>query len=225
MMGDFNLPGIDWVQEQGKGRADEDFLVLVQDCFLTQFVDKPTRGSAVLDLLLSNDPNMVEEVESGEHFGASDHNIVCAKILLRVRVQDSRVRLLDFRKANLEGMRRELGDVDWETLTTGQSASEKWETFKDQMCRVQSKYIPMRCKTRSRKRPGWLSSEIRNAITEKQKIFIRLKITGLELDLYHDRSKQRQVKKITRQARREYEKDMAHNIKHNSKVYQGKRTG
>ena len=39
IMGDFNLPGIDWVQEQGKGRADEDFLVLVQDYFLTQFVD------------------------------------------------------------------------------------------------------------------------------------------------------------------------------------------
>ena len=51
MMGDFNLPGIGWVQEQGKGRADEDFLDLVQDCFSTQFVDKPTRGSAVLDLL------------------------------------------------------------------------------------------------------------------------------------------------------------------------------
>ena len=61
-MGDFNLPGIDWVQEQGKGRADEDFPVVVQDCFLTQFVDKTTWGSAVLDLLFSNDPNMVEEV-------------------------------------------------------------------------------------------------------------------------------------------------------------------
>ena len=68
------------------GRADEDFQVLVQGCFLTQFVDKPTRGSAVIDLLLSNDPNMVEEVEVEEHSGASDHNIVCAKILLRVRV-------------------------------------------------------------------------------------------------------------------------------------------
>ena len=43
-MGDFNLPVVDWVQEQEKSRADEDFLVLVQDCFLTQFVDKPTRG-------------------------------------------------------------------------------------------------------------------------------------------------------------------------------------
>ena len=70
-------------------------------------------------------------VEVGKHFGASDHNFVCAKILLRVRVQDCRVRLLDFRKANIEGRRRELGDVDWETPTTGQSASEKWETFKE----------------------------------------------------------------------------------------------
>ena len=70
-----------------------------------------------------------------------------------------------------------MDDVDWEKLTTGQSASEKWETFKDQMCRVQSKYIPMRCKTISRKRPGWLSSEIRNAIQENQKAFMRFKLT------------------------------------------------
>ena len=87
------------------------------------------------------------------------------------------------------------------------------------MCRVQSKYIPMRCKTRNRKRPGWLSSEIRTAIKEKQKTFIRFKITGLELDLYHDRSKQRQVKKITQQAKREYEKDTAKNIKHNNEAF------
>ena len=48
---------------------------------------------------------------------------LCVQRLLRVRVQDSRVRLLDFRKANIEGTRRELGDVDSETPTTGQSAS------------------------------------------------------------------------------------------------------
>ena len=64
-----------------------------------------------------------------------------------------------------------------------------------------------------------MSSEIRNTIKEKQKAFIRFKLTGLELDLYHYRSKQRQVKKITQQAKREYEKDMAKNIKHNSKAF------
>ena len=64
-----------------------------------------------------------------------------------------------------------------------------------------------------------MSGEIRNATKEKQKVFIWYKITGLELDLCHYRSKQRQVKKITRQAKREYEKDIAQNIKHNSKAF------
>ena len=64
-----------------------------------------------------------------------------------------------------------------------------------------------------------MSSEIRNAIKENLKAFIRFKITGLELDLYHYRSNQRQVMKITRQAKREYEKDMAKNIEHNNKAF------
>ena len=110
-----------------------------------------------------------------------------------------------------------MGDVDWEKLTIGQSASEKWETFKEQMCRVQSKCILMSCKSRSR--PWWLSSEIRNAIKEKEKAFIRYKITGLEVALYQYQSKQGKVKKITRQAKREYEKDMAKNIKHNRQAF------
>ena len=86
-------------------------------------------------------------------------------------------------------MRREFGDVDWETLTAGQSASDQWETFKEQMCRVQSKYIPMRCKTRSKKRPGWLKREVKSAMKHKQKVFLRYKITGLESDTYQYRSK------------------------------------
>ena len=102
--------GIDWVTPSsdrrdrfGKGRADEDFPNLVQDFFLTQFVDKPTRGSTVLDLLLSDDPNMAEEVEVGEHLGASDHNIVCVKILFRVRVQYNKSRANRFQEGKPRG--------------------------------------------------------------------------------------------------------------------------
>ena len=64
-----------------------------------------------------------------------------------------------------------------------------------------------------------MSSEIKNAIKEKQKAFIRFKISGLELDLYHYRSKQGQVNKITRQAKIEYENFTAKNIKHNNKAF------
>ena len=71
----------------------------------------------MFDLLLSHNPNIVEEVEVREHLEASDHNIVCAKILLRVRDQDSRARLFDFRKSNLEGMRRDLGEAIKRTIS------------------------------------------------------------------------------------------------------------
>uniref|UniRef100_A0A8C4PW90 Endonuclease/exonuclease/phosphatase domain-containing protein n=1 Tax=Eptatretus burgeri TaxID=7764 RepID=A0A8C4PW90_EPTBU len=33
IVGDFNFPGIDWVHQQGKDRADEDLIDLVQDFF------------------------------------------------------------------------------------------------------------------------------------------------------------------------------------------------
>ena len=106
------MPGIVWVEKQGTDSADEDFLDIFQDCFSTQFVDKPTGGSAVLEFLLSNGPIMVEGVQLREYLRTSwtsDHNIVCGRILVRVRVQNSEVRLLDFkRKANFEGKRREL---------------------------------------------------------------------------------------------------------------------
>ena len=55
---------------------------------------------------------------------------------------------------------------------------------------------------------------------DKQKALIWYKITGLELELYHYRSKQRQFEKITRpQAKREYEKDMAKHIKHKARHF------
>ena len=75
-MGGINLPGIDWVQDQGKGRADEEFLDLVEDCFFIWFVDNPIRSSRVLDLSLGTNSNMVK-VEVEQHFWTSDHNIVC----------------------------------------------------------------------------------------------------------------------------------------------------
>ena len=45
-----------------------------------------------------------EEVEVGEHFRTSYHIIVCAGILLKVRIPDGGIRRLDIMKANFEGM-------------------------------------------------------------------------------------------------------------------------
>ena len=55
----------------------------------------------------------------------------CARILFRVKVQD---RLLDFKKENFEGKRRDFSALGWQKLTGEQSESEKWAIFREQMC-------------------------------------------------------------------------------------------
>ena len=45
------------------GGDDHYFLLLAQDCFLTQHVLEPTRGGNVLDLILSSQNELVDNVK------------------------------------------------------------------------------------------------------------------------------------------------------------------
>ena len=52
-MGDFNYGHIQWKSVESTGDEDQQFLLLIQNSFLTQHTLEPTRGENVLDLLLS----------------------------------------------------------------------------------------------------------------------------------------------------------------------------
>ena len=53
-MGDFSHGHIQWKSLENKGGDNQQFLVLIQDSFLTQHVLEPTRGENVLDIVLSS---------------------------------------------------------------------------------------------------------------------------------------------------------------------------
>ena len=57
IMGDFNHGHIQWKSLESVGRDDQQFVLLIQDCFLTQHVLEPTRGGNVLDLVFSSKTN------------------------------------------------------------------------------------------------------------------------------------------------------------------------
>ena len=64
LMGDFNYPDIDWESNTTGSSISERFLNCVEDNFLTQHVREPTRGNACLDLIITSDPDIVEQVEA-----------------------------------------------------------------------------------------------------------------------------------------------------------------
>ena len=53
---------------------DKQFLFLIQDSFLTQHVLEPTRGENVLDIVLSSQKELVDNVKIFEPLGNSEHN-------------------------------------------------------------------------------------------------------------------------------------------------------
>ena len=49
--------------------------------YLTQWVDKPTKGNNTLDLLFLSENNMISKLSVREKIGKSDHNMIRFEIL------------------------------------------------------------------------------------------------------------------------------------------------
>ena len=73
-MGDFNHRHIQWKSLESTGGEDQQFLLFIQESFLTQHVLEPTRGENVLDIVLSSQNELVDNVKIHEPLGNSDHN-------------------------------------------------------------------------------------------------------------------------------------------------------
>ncbi|KAK6032262.1 endonuclease/exonuclease/phosphatase family protein, partial [Ostertagia ostertagi] len=80
VVGDFNIPEFDWVQWNNI----RDISHPLFDTFAThgfkQYVDHPTRGNNLLDLLFSNDEELIRDVSVKSPIGHSDHFCVSFKI-------------------------------------------------------------------------------------------------------------------------------------------------
>ena len=86
IMGDFNHGHIQWKSLESVGRDDQQFLLLIQDCFLTQHVLEPTRGGNVLDLVFFSQNELVDNVKICEPLGSSDHNQIHFSIKIQTEI-------------------------------------------------------------------------------------------------------------------------------------------
>ena len=100
LVGDFNLKNVDWNNRLILNNSNdyELFWDIVSDNFLIQMVSQPTRGNNVLDLVLTNNSDMVCDVEAGEPI--SDHKIVTFKVNVHsYHRKSSERKFYDFNKA------------------------------------------------------------------------------------------------------------------------------
>ena len=105
---------IQWKSLESAGGDDHQFLLLTQDCFLTQHVLEPTRGGNVLDLILSSQNELVDNVKVHEPSGSSDHNQTHFNTKAKTRNTTQWRR--NFNKGKCKEMRTYLANIDWNNL-------------------------------------------------------------------------------------------------------------
>ena len=116
--GDFNLRDLKWQMADrlntSISRISSDFLSLCSSLQLEQLVARPTRGENILDLVLSNQQGLIENVVIGPPFGQSDHASVSCDIQLE-HCFPAFIWRRNYSKADFTTINGVLASVDWET--------------------------------------------------------------------------------------------------------------
>ena len=216
IMGDFNHGNIKWDTMQSTGVEDQKFLCLVQDNFLTQHVLEPTR--ATLDIVLSSQKELVDNVNIKEPLGSSDHNQMHFNINIksdRTKVKQCR---RDFGKGNYKEIRKSLACIDWNDKMKNKTATECWNILRGELDSAIDSYVPMK-KQGKRSKKKHLSKEVFRKIRHKQNMWRVYKHTGKDTDYESYKEALNAATNEVRKSKRNFEHKLAQNIKSDSKSF------
>ncbi len=86
LIGDFNLPTINWHLENCTGIYPNIFLENIRGCHLEQLITEKTRyrhgqNPSTLDLLFASNPSLIENIKHLPPLGKSDHDVISFNVL------------------------------------------------------------------------------------------------------------------------------------------------
>ena len=222
MMGDFNYPGIDWNMYTAKhvNSDEQKFVECIQDNFMFQFVHKPTRwrGSNtpnVLDLIITKDEFCIENLEYQSPLGKSEHCVFLFDYICYIPTNTKKKERRNYRRADYDSMRKELAFFDWDSYLKCDDIDEMWSKFCAKY--VEEKYVPLVKVGGSKRRQIPLDKETVNKIKEKNVLSRKFLRTKNPTDRKKYNRVRNQVVKLTRRARKTYERNLSQEAKMNPK--------
>ena len=161
VMGDFNSPDICWKYNTTERKETGRFLNCVEENFLTQLVNEPTRGGALLDLLFINTEGPVGDVEIRGHIGFSDHEMTEFSVRDEVKRGASKTTTMDFQRADFGLFRRLTETVPCKRVLKDKGIHAGWTFFQEEVLKPQEQAVPTCHKTnRWGRRLAWLNREL-----------------------------------------------------------------
>ena len=227
LMGDFNFPEIDWINNRVKGSQDSEpqrFFDLIQDEFLVQHVSKPTRvrgnqKPSLIDLVISRDENEIDEIQYLAPLGCSDHEGLAWTYVTHSSLKTAKEGGLsqNYKKGDYKEIKKHFSNIDWEANLEGMKCEEAWSKFKEEYNKATEDHIPL--KKQKKSKPPWLRAGVKRSIKKKYKLFQKYKKTRRYKD-YQEYTKQRdKTKKQIRQAQADHERRLMKEFKKKPKAF------
>ena len=143
LLGDFNLPNIDWQTPNSPAIFKQDiFLEKFLQLGFTQFVTEPTRERNILDLVLCDSQNLVFDVRMHDPLSSSDHSTICFSFLFDFVHQNECKR--NWHKCFYFGFQRALEFVPWNSLFQGVSSIDSmYDIFLSIFHELTAEFVPM----------------------------------------------------------------------------------
>jgi hypothetical protein len=158
-----------------------------------------------LDLVLTNIPERIVDIEEAGRLGKSDHEMILLTVGGCGGGVHSNREVYNWGRADWTSMKNDRAGTDWSATLHGKSADEMWTTFRSRLDELRKKYVPTRV-MRNRQRPLWMTKEILQAINRKRRLWKEAK-KGRNREQYEEADTR--VQKLIRNAKRNYEKRLA----------------
>ena len=224
ILGDFNIPDIDWVNREtlvGAAKIDRDVYKKMQDCFLHQHVTKPTRfrgnSSSTLDLIFTKEEEDVKDIQVLQPLGKSDHGIVIGNFICewknKVEPRSNRM----YYKGQYEIINQKIEEIDWNDKFNDKTVHECWKIFKEIIQNLIDKYIPM--STPKDYNEPWMNRKLLKLWKKKHHAWNRYSNEKSQRKWRMYRKEANKLKKNTRKARRFYERKIAAESKTNKRAF------
>ena len=165
------------------GAQCHEFLSIVKDNFLDQVVTEPTRitetSSTTLDLFFTNITTLVNQVHVIP--GISDHEAVFIESSLRpMKNTPAPRKIIQYRKADYEGFKRELNDFTPDFLQKATSPNSDinslWTDFKCKIHELMEKYIPQKLVRGTKTKKPWIDKHMKSLYQKRNKLFKKTEI-------------------------------------------------
>ena len=124
---------------------------------------------SVLDLVLTNEEEMIENIEYGNPLGKSDHLVLKFEFKCYTKQNTKEKNIQIYAKGKYDLMQEELKKVNWETVLQEREAdvNKQWNYIKERILEATNKYIPKRRIKKDRPNRNQINSEMRQLIKKK----------------------------------------------------------